>query len=534
MRRLPLSFLIATLTFSSPAWAQAKKPKGGAAAAPAWLATYRPVADRLIATAKDAGGNFAWDRLAFMTDTFGPRHSGSANLDATLRWAEAEMKKDGLENVRLEPVMVPHWVRGEESLEIVEPFPNAVPILGLGGSVSTRPEGVSGELMVVSSYDELNARKDEARGRIVLFNVLYTNYGETVRYRGGGASAAAKVGAVAALVRSVGLPGLRTPHTGGMRYEEGAPKIPTAAIPTEDADRFDRMVKRGQKVVLRLKMNARFLDHAPSANLVGELRGTEKPDEVVLVGGHIDSWDVGTGAMDDGVGCVVTWEALRLLKNLGLKPKRTIRVVLFTNEENGLAGGNAYRDAHRAELDKHVLALESDAGCVPGSWLRLHRLGRREEDADRDRLAPEAPRRRHHRAAGRRRRHRSLGGGREDSLRESRNGELEVLPAASHPRRHRGQARPEGPRRQRGRDRVPRLRRRGSPDAPAPPVEDARRRSQGVSTEHAVIVSLPRALRSLCMNQERDFGSLTPAPQAISPSSVMNSPSPFASSWKKR
>ena len=363
MRSVVLTSLIAITCLSSPVWAQAKKPKAAATpATPAWLTPYQPVADRLIATAKNAGGNFAWDRLAFMTDTFGPRHSGSANLDATLRWAEAEMKEDGLENVRLEPVMVPQWVRGEESLEIVEPFPNAVPILGLGGSVSTRPEGVSGELMVVSSYDELNARRDEARGRIVLFNVLYTTYGETVRYRGGGASAAAKVGAVAALVRSVGLPGLRTPHTGGMRYEDGAPKIPTAAIPTEDADRFDRMVKRGQKVVLRLKMNARFLDHAPSANLVGELRGTEKPDEVVLVGCHIDSWDVGTGAMDDGGGCVVTWEALRLLKNLGLKPKRTIRVVLFTNEENGLAGGNAYRDAHRAELDKHVLALESDAG----------------------------------------------------------------------------------------------------------------------------------------------------------------------------
>lgn len=363
MRRVVLSFLIAITAFSSPAWAQAKKPGvAGAPSSPAWLASYQPAADRLIATAKSAGNNFAWDRLAFMTDTFGPRHSGSPNLDAALRWAEIEMKKDGLDNVRLEPVMVPHWVRGEESLEILEPFPNAVPILGLGGSVSTRAEGVTGELLVVTSFDDLNARKDEARGRIVLFNVAYTNYGDTVRYRGGGASAAAKVGAVAALVRAVGLPGLRTPHTGGMRYEDGAPKIPTAAIPVEDADRFDRMTKRGQKIVLRLKMNARFLDHAPSANLVGEIRGTEKPDEVILVGGHIDSWDVGTGAMDDGGGCVVTWEALRLLKNLGLKPKRTIRVVLFTNEENGLAGGNAYRDAHRAELDKHVLALESDGG----------------------------------------------------------------------------------------------------------------------------------------------------------------------------
>ncbi|MBX7185338.1 MAG: M20/M25/M40 family metallo-hydrolase [Vicinamibacteria bacterium] len=364
MRRVASSFLVAALALTGPAWAQAKKTgsKTVEAPIPAWLVPYRPVAERILATTRDAGGNFAWDRLAFMTDTFGPRLSGSANLDATLRWAEAEMKKDGLENVRLEPVMVPQWIRGDESLEILEPFPNKVPILGLGGSVSTRAEGVVGELMIVKSFDELTARKDEARGRIVLFNVVYTNYGETVRYRGGGASAAARVGALAALVRAVGPPGMRTPHTGGMRYEEGIPKIPTAAIPTEDADRFERMAKRGQKITLRLRMDAHFLDDAPSANVVGEIRGTEKPDEIVLVGGHIDSWDPGTGAMDDGGGCVVTWEALRLLKTLGLKPKRTIRVVLFTNEENGGAGGNGYRDAHKAELEKHVLALESDSG----------------------------------------------------------------------------------------------------------------------------------------------------------------------------
>lgn len=362
MRRTGLSFALVLITLSSPVWAQSGRSKKTESTSPAWLAPYRPIADRIIATTRDASSNFAWDRLAFMTDTFGPRHSGSPNLDAALRWAEAEMKKDGLQNVRMEPVMVPHWIRGDESLEIVEPFPNSVPMLGLGGSVSTRPEGVSGELMVVGSFDELTARKDEARGRIVLFNVPYTTYGETVRYRGGGASAAAKVGAVAALVRAVGPPGMRTPHTGGMRYDETAPKIPTAAIPTEDADRFARMAKRGQTVVLRLKMEARFVSDAPSANLIGELRGTEKPEEIVLVGCHIDSWDVGTGAMDDGGGCVVTWEALRLLKNLGLQPKRTLRVVLFTNEENGLAGGNAYRDAHRAELEKHVLALESDSG----------------------------------------------------------------------------------------------------------------------------------------------------------------------------
>lgn len=363
MRRILVSASLALALFAGPATAQGKKSKAPAAPpTPAWLTPYQPALERILATTKDAGGNFAWDRLAMMTDTFGPRLSGSPNLEAALRWSRDEMRKDGLENVRLEPAMVPQWIRGDESLEILEPFPNKVPMLGLGGSVSTRAEGVAGELLIVKSFDELTARKDEAAGKIVLFNVVYTNYGETVRYRGAGASAAAKVGAIAALVRAVGPPGMRTPHTGAMNYEKDVPKIPTAAIPTEDADRFDRMVKRGQKVVLRLKMDAHFLDDAPSANLVGELTGSEKPEEVVLLGCHIDSWDPGTGAMDDGGGCVVTWEAVRILKNLGLKPKRTVRVVLFTNEENGGAGGRAYRDAHKAELEKHVLALESDSG----------------------------------------------------------------------------------------------------------------------------------------------------------------------------
>jgi carboxypeptidase Q len=363
VRRILVSASLALALFAGPATAQGKKSKAPAAPpTPAWLTPYQPALERILATTKDAGGNFAWDRLAMMTDTFGPRLSGSPNLEAALRWSRDEMRKDGLENVRLEPAMVPQWIRGDESLEILEPFPNKVPMLGLGGSVSTRAEGVAGELLIVKSFDELTARKDEAAGKIVLFNVVYTNYGETVRYRGAGASAAAKVGAIAALVRAVGPPGMRTPHTGAMNYEKDVPKIPTAAIPTEDADRFDRMVKRGQKVVLRLKMDAHFLDDAPSANLVGELTGSEKPEEVVLLGCHIDSWDPGTGAMDDGGGCVVTWEAVRILKNLGLKPKRTVRVVLFTNEENGGAGGRAYRDAHMAELGKHVLALESDSG----------------------------------------------------------------------------------------------------------------------------------------------------------------------------
>lgn len=322
------------------------------------VSAYRETADKLIAAAQNDGR--AWDRLAELTDTFGARLSGSTQLEASLRWAADEMKKDGLENVRLEPVMVPHWVRGHESLELVEPAGGDLVLLGLGNSVGTPAEGVSAEVMIVKSFEELDARAAEAKGRIVLYNVPFTNYGETVRYRGMGSSRAAKHGAVGMLLRSVGLPGLRTPHTGGMREEPGVPRIPAAAIPFEDADRLQRLVDRKQRVVVRLKMEAKELPDAPSANLVAEWRGREKPDEVVLVGGHIDSWDVGVGAMDDAGGSVVTWEAVRLLMSLGLRPRRTVRVVLFTNEENGLRGGTSYRDSHKSE--PHIAALESDSG----------------------------------------------------------------------------------------------------------------------------------------------------------------------------
>jgi len=322
------------------------------------VSAYREVADKLIAAARTQGR--AWERLTDLTDLFGHRLSGSPQLEAALRWAADEMKKDGLEDVRLEPVMVPRWVRGRENLDLVEPDGGSLVLLGLGGSVGTPPEGVTAELMVVKSFEDLDARAAEARGRIVLYNVPFTKYGETVRYRGAGASRAAKHGAVATLLRSVGLPGLRTPHTGALRYEDGTPSIPAAAIPFEDADRLQRLADRKLKVVLKLRMEAQTLPDVPSANLVAEWKGREKPDEIVLIGGHIDSWDVGTGAMDDGGGSVVMWEAVRLMKSLGLRPRRTVRVVLFTNEENGLRGGTAYRDAHQSET--HVAAIESDSG----------------------------------------------------------------------------------------------------------------------------------------------------------------------------
>lgn len=321
---------------------------------------YREAASRIIARAtRDSA---AWNRLATLTETFGARFSGTPQLEQAIDWIIAEMKRDGLDNVRGEPVMVPRWVRGAESVELVEPRRQRLPMLGLGGSIATPPEGITAEVMVVRSFDDLKARAAQARGKIVLYNVPFTVYGETVRYRSTGAIEAARAGAVASLIRSVTPYSQNTPHTGGMAYDTAVRRIPHAAITTEDADMIERMIARGQRVVVKLSMAAQTLPDAPSRNVIGELRGTTSPDEVVVMGGHIDSWDVGRGAMDDAGGVVVAWEAIRLLNELGLRPRRTIRVVGWTNEENGLRGGNAYRDAHRNALDQHVLAIESDAG----------------------------------------------------------------------------------------------------------------------------------------------------------------------------
>jgi carboxypeptidase Q len=322
--------------------------------------SYAPTADRLIdAALRDSA---AWHKLARLTDTFGHRLSGSESLERAIDWMLAEMRKEGLDNVRGEPAMVPRWVRGAESAELIAPRSLNLPMLGLGGSIGTPPDGITAEVLVVSSFADLKTKAAQARGRIVLFDVPFTSYGATVQYRGGGASAAARVGAVAALVRSVGPFSLRTPHTGAMRYDSTVAKIPTAAITTEDAAMLHRTQDRGEKLVVRLRMEARTEPDAPSRNVVAELRGRERPDEVVVMGGHIDSWDVGQGAHDDAGGVVAAWEAIRLMKELGLRPRRTIRVVGWTNEENGGRGGTAYRDQHAGALDNHLLAIESDGG----------------------------------------------------------------------------------------------------------------------------------------------------------------------------
>ena len=334
------------------------------AGAPLALA-YRPAAERIIAAA--LADSAAWNRTAALTDKFGHRLSGSRSLEDALDWIMAEMKRDGLENVHGEPVTVPHWVRGDESATLMRPRHVRLNMIGLGGSIGTPPEGITAPVLVVNSFDDLSARRAEVPGKIVLFDVPFTTYGTTVRYRSTGAIEAARLGAVASLIRSVGSYSIQNPHTGSMRYDTAVRRIPGAALSTEDAMMLHRMQQRGEEVVVNLRMGARQLPDAQSRNVIAELRGSEKPDEVVVVGGHIDSWDVGQGAMDDAGGSVAAWEAVRLIRKLGLRPRRTIRVVLWTNEENGLRGAAAYRDAHLGEIDKHVLAIESDNGVFKPS-----------------------------------------------------------------------------------------------------------------------------------------------------------------------
>jgi carboxypeptidase Q len=336
----------------APAAAQTQNPDIGTG--------YRAVADSLIrAATRDSA---AYQRLGKLVDTFGHRFSGSASLEAAIDWVLGQMKADGLENVRGEPVMVPRWVRGTESAELVKPRRAILQMLGLGGSVATPKQGITAPVLVVTSFEELQQRAADARGKIVLFDEPFTQYEATRRYRTDGPSAAARVGAVACLIRSVASASIRSPHTGALRYDSTVARIPAAALSTEDAMMLHRFQDRGEPVVVTLTMNARTLPDAPSRNVVAEVVGREKPDEVVVLGGHIDSWDVGQGAMDDGGGAVSAWQAVRLMHRLGLRPRRTVRLVLWTNEENGLRGGFAYRDAHAGDIGRHVLAIESDNG----------------------------------------------------------------------------------------------------------------------------------------------------------------------------
>jgi len=307
----------------------------------------------------------AWTRLSELCDGIGHRLSGSASLERAIDWAAAAMRADGADSVWTEPVTVPRWVRGRESATMVTPGPHTIAMLGLGRSVGTPPGGITAPVVAVKSFGEFEALPDDAvRGKIVLWNVPFTTYGPTVRYRSQGANRAGRRGAVASLVRSVGPIGHRTPHTGNMAaYNDSGPRVPGAAVSVEDAERIQRLLDRGEEVRVRLEMEADTLTDGTSRNVIAELRGRERPDEIVVVGGHIDSWDVGQGAHDDGGGCVISMEALRLLVALDLRPRRTVRVVLWTNEENGVRGGEAYAKNHGKDPKRrHVAAVESDGG----------------------------------------------------------------------------------------------------------------------------------------------------------------------------
>ena len=337
-------------------------------------ADYQPEAQRLMHAATNS--LFGFTRLATMCDTFGPRFTGSKNLESAIDWCLAEMKNDGFQNVRGEEVIVPRWVRGNESVELLSPRRRKLPMLGLGGSVGTPPEGITADVLVVTGFNDLKNRVAEAKGRIVLFNVPFTEYRETVIVRTQGAVHAARAGALASLIRSVGPFSMQTPHTGGMSYADGVKKIPHAALSLEDANMLSRMAARGEPIRVRLKMEARTLPDGISRNVIAEIPGREKPEEIVIVSGHIDSWDVGQGAMDDGGGCLAAWEAARLMFQLGLRPKRTVRVVLWTNEENGIRGAMSYAKRHEAALAKHTLAIESDSGVFQPSGFGFLGSGR--------------------------------------------------------------------------------------------------------------------------------------------------------------
>ncbi|KAM4568284.1 carboxypeptidase Q-like [Fundulus diaphanus] len=323
---------------------------------------YADVAKRIIERAVfGAAQNRSYRRLADFTDAVGNRVSGSQNLERAIRYMYNAMKQDGLE-VHLEPVKIPHWVRGKESAEMVVPRAKSLAILGLGSSVGTPPEGVEAELLVVQSFEELKRRASEAAGRIVVFNQPFISYGETVSYRAFGASEAAKVGAVATLIRSVTPFSINSPHTGWQTYQDGVKRIPTACITVEDAELLWRLARNKQKIVVRLVMGAQTLPDADSFNTVAEIRGWQHPEQVVLLSGHLDSWDVGQGAMDDGGGAVISWEALSLIKDLGLRPRRTLRVVLWTAEEQGGVGAQQYFKLHKENISNFDLVMESDLG----------------------------------------------------------------------------------------------------------------------------------------------------------------------------
>lgn len=323
--------------------------------------------------------DYALKQTAYLCNNIGPRLSGSPQAARAVEYVADEMRKLGLE-VKLEKAMVPHWVRGIETGALVE-FPGMaagttqkVVLTALGGSVATPAEGITAPVIVVNNFDELNALGEaKIKGKIVLFNYKFDEqlamqgfgeeaYGQAVAYRGGGANAAARLGAMAALNRSAGGKAYRLPHTGALRYADGVAKIPAAAVAAEDAEMIAHLAAQGE-VKMKLTLTPQTLPDAESFNVIADLKGSEFPDQIVIVSGHLDSWDLGTGAIDDASGVAVAMQVANLCKQLGLKPKRTIRVIAWMNEENGTRGGAAYAKNQQNNFANHIAAIESDLGA---------------------------------------------------------------------------------------------------------------------------------------------------------------------------
>jgi carboxypeptidase Q len=323
--------------------------------------------------------DYAYKEVAHLADNIGQRLSGSAQAQKAVDYVAGELKAVGCA-VQLEKVMVPHWVRGEETAALVQ-FPGMaenttqkIVLCALGGSVATPPDGITAEVVAVKNFDEFKALpREKVAGRIVLFNYPFDQkmaaegcggeaYGEAVVYREDGPSAAARKGAVACLVRSVGNADYRIPHTGMTKYAKDAPKIPAGAVTAEDADLIADLVPQGP-VKMKLVLTPKTLPDAESANVIGDIKGSEHPEQIVIVSGHLDSWDLGTGAIDDGAGVAVSMEVANLIHKFHLKPKRTIRVIAWMNEENGLAGSKQYAKEHEKEWANHFAAMETDLGA---------------------------------------------------------------------------------------------------------------------------------------------------------------------------
>jgi carboxypeptidase Q len=329
-------------------------------------------AERLIAYELEQSG--AWDIVAHLADQIGPRPSGSPNADEAVRWTTEMLESWGLD-VRNEPVTVPRWVRGREEGWLSSHRDQQIVLTALGGSIPTDDEGLEAPIVEVRSFEEVDELGESLRGKIVLYNLAmdidlveqgqaFAAYSPVARLRGAGASRAARHGAVAMLIRSITSASLRSPHTGALRYTEDDPKIPAAAVTPEDADLIHRLLDRGETVTMKLVLTPRHMPDVESANVVAELRGRELPDEIVLIGGHLDSWDLGTGAIDNGAGVAGTMAALRAMVELGMRPRRTVRLVLFANEEMGLSGAKAYFASQEQHLDRHFATLESDSGAT--------------------------------------------------------------------------------------------------------------------------------------------------------------------------